>query len=280
MSFHFTSARGTRVPALIYGTAWKKGATARLVAAAVGLGFRGVDTACQPKHYDEPGVGAGVASCLDQGLLREELYLQTKFTPLAGQDPRSVPYDPKASLAAQVQQSCRVSLANLRTAYLDGLLLHSPISPLARMLEAWREMEALVDGGKVKELGISNCYEPSVLDALWHAARVKPSLVQNRFYAKTGFDRQVRAFCSQKGMIYQSFWTLTANPQLLAHPRLLAVAARHAATPAQTLFRCLTQIGIAPLTGTSSEAHMREDLASFDFELSAPERTELAQLFA
>jgi diketogulonate reductase-like aldo/keto reductase len=280
MTARFTSPQGLSVPALLYGTAWKKERTAPLVAQALGLGFRGIDTACQPRHYDEPGVGAGVAAALQQGLRREQLYLQTKFTSLSGQDPHSVPYDARASLPEQVRQSCQVSLANLRTSYLDGLVLHSPFPAFTKTLEAWQAMEGLVDSGSVKALGISNCYELSMLTALWRAARIKPLVVQNRFYKKTGHDREIRAFCRRHGMFYQSFWTLTANPQLLAHPTLLALAARHALTPAQLLFRCLTQLGMVVLSGTTSSIHMRQDLAIFELELTAQELALIEALFA
>ena len=64
----FTSAYGVRIPTIIYGTAWKKDRTAALVEQAIGLGFRGIDTACQPKHYNEAGVGDGVAACLHRGI--------------------------------------------------------------------------------------------------------------------------------------------------------------------------------------------------------------------
>lgn len=270
------SARGVHMPRLLYGTAWKKERTTGLVARALELGFRGVDTACQPKHYDEPGVGAGVARALAGGLRREQLYLQTKFTPLSGQDPRRVPYDVKASLPEQVRQSCQASLGNLRTTYLDCLVLHSPVSPFERLLEVWRELEALVEQGLVRELGLSNCYEPRLFEALHGAARVKPWVLQNRFYAETGYDRELRAFCGRHGVVYQSFWTLSANPELLAQPELRALAARHGLTPPQLLFRGLTQLGIVPLTGTTSEEHMRQDLAIFQLELGAAELGQLS----
>jgi len=88
----FTSAYGVRIPWIIYGTAWKKDSTAALVEQAISLGFRGIDTACQPKHYNEAGVGEGVAACQKFGIDRSELYLQSKFTPLTGQDPAQVLY--------------------------------------------------------------------------------------------------------------------------------------------------------------------------------------------
>ncbi|MGH8593350.1 MAG: hypothetical protein ACREX9_00960 [Gammaproteobacteria bacterium] len=107
------SAYGVRIPKIIYGTAWKNDRTAALVEQAITFGLRGVDTACQPKHYHEPGGGVGLARCLFGGLTRADIYLQSKFTP--GQDPDRMPYDPKASLAQQVAQSFETSLRNLQT---------------------------------------------------------------------------------------------------------------------------------------------------------------------
>jgi diketogulonate reductase-like aldo/keto reductase len=267
------------IPPILYGTAWKKERTAELVERALGLGFRGVDTACQPKHYDEAGVGAGVTAALANGVTRAELFLQTKFTPIGGQDPKRVPYDPKASIEQQVQESHAVSLVNLRTTYIDCLVLHSPLATFERTLEVWRAFEQLVDAGSVRALGISNCYELPVLERLWQEARVKPRVVQNRFYQDTGFDRGIRAFCRERSLYYQSFWTLSANPHILAHEHVQRAASGHDVTPAQVLFRALTQLGVVPLTGTKSEVHMREDLAIFEFTMTPQELELVAGLF-
>lgn len=264
------------IPPILYGTAWKKEATAALVTVALRAGFRGIDTACQPRHYHEPGVGEGVAARLQAGdLSRVEIYLQTKYTPASGQDPQTVPYDAWARPDEQVLQSCAVSLRNLRTDYLDALVLHSPICEATRMRQVWGAMESLVARGEVRRLGISNCYELGVLERLCDEARIAPVIVQNRFHAETSYDREIRAFCRTRGICYQSFWTLTANPRLLAAAPLLAIARRHHATPAQVLFRYLTQRGVTPLTGTNSPQHMREDLGIFAFEL---DETELAAI--
>jgi len=268
---------GVKVPAIIYGTAWKREATAELVQQAIARGFRGIDTACQPKHYHQPGVGDGIAAGVN-GLRREDLYVQTKFTALSGQDPARVPYDARAPLAQQIEQSFAVSQKELRTDYLDALILHSPMPGAAQTLEAWKAMENLVDGGGVRQLGISNCYDPALLRNVYEAARVKPAIVQNRFYADSGYDVALRRFCRERGVIYQSFWTLTANPQLLAHRSLKALAEHHRRTPAQVLFRYLTQEGVVPLTGTRSTAHMDEDLAIFGFVLEAQERARIDAL--
>lgn len=270
----FTSIAGVRVPKIIYGTAWKKAATESLVAAALKHGFRGVDTACQPKHYEEPGVGAAL-----KHIPRQELFLQTKYTPVSGQDPARIPYDAQASITEQVAQSCEISLRNLRTDYIDSLVLHSPLPSMKLTQEAWRAMESLVDTGKVRQIGISNSYQLHQLEALYQAARIKPAVVQNRFYADTRFDKSLRAWCREQKIIYQSFWTLTANPKVLSGPVLTAIAQKHERTAPQVLFRYLTQIDVAPLTGTSSEQHMQEDLAIFDFQLEPAEVDKLTALF-
>jgi len=274
------SSHGVRMPKIMYGTAWKKQHTAALVEQVVTLGFRGIDTACQPKHYHEPGVGDGLAAALakNPGISRADIYLQTKFTPADGQDPARMPYDPKAGLGEQVGQSFAASLANLKTDYLDGLVLHSPLADGRQLLEVWAAMEALYDAGGVKQLGISNCYDLRLLKALHEAARVKPAVVQNRFYANTGHDREILGFCRAQGIIYQSFWTLTANPDILADEAVQTLARKHRQSPAQIFFRFLTQSGIVPLTGTTSASHMREDLAIFDFELAEEERGAVAGL--
>jgi len=268
----FTSIAGVRVPKIIYGTAWKKSATAGLVAAALKHGFRGIDTACQPKHYDEPGVGAALKN-------RQDLFLQTKYTPLSGQDPDRIPYDAQAPIAEQVAQSCAVSLENLQTDYIDSLVLHSPLPSAKQTQEAWCAMEALVDSGKVRQIGISNCYQLPLLESLYERARIKPAVVQNRFYADTRFDTSLRAWCRRQHIIYQSFWTLTANPKALTSATLTQLSAKYERTAPQILFRYLTQLDVAPLTGTSSEQHMQEDLAIFEFQLDAAEIEALTSLF-
>ena len=237
----FLSNAGVRIPQILYGTAWKKDETEGLVRTALLQGFRGLDTAGQPRHYDEAAVGAGVASWLKAGappagkVSREDLYLQTKFTPLASD---------------------------------------------AQTLEVWRAMEALADTGQVRQIGISNCYRLEQLKSLWESARVKPAVLQNRFYAETDYDREIRAYCREHQIIYQSFWTLAANPQILAQPIVRDLASSYHRTPVQILFRYLTQSQVVPLTGTRSQAHMREDLSIFEFELSELERQAMDALFS
>ena len=267
-----------KLPPLIYGTAWKKEKTAELVEQAVLYGFRGIDTACQPKHYNEAGVGKALQSLHQQGIHRDSLFVQTKFTPLSGQDPFNIPYDPSLPIAGQVRQSVQVSLKNLNTKYLNSLLLHSPLPTHEQTLEAWQVLEECHREGIVHQLGISNCYELDDLELIFNDAIVKPSVLQNRFYAQTDYDKKIRKWCCEKNIAYQSFWALTANQHILDYPALQHLAAGRQVTAEQLFFRFLTQQLIIPLIGTCSERHMQEDLSIFDFTLTDREISQINSL--
>lgn len=256
-------------PTILYGTAWKEDATAACVTAALAAGFRAIDTANQRKHYFEADVGRALTAA---GIARAELFLQTKFTYVDGQDHR-LPYDPDAAVATQVSQSCASSLEHLGVDVIDSYVLHGPSrgDGLGRDdHEAWRAMEALVAAGHVRVLGISNVNARQV-DELAAFARVAPAYVQNRCYASRGWDRDVRAACARHGIVYQGFSLLTANRGVVAGEAVRAAAARRRVTPAQVVLRFAQQVGMIPLTGTRDPAHMRDDLALATFTLDADE---------
>jgi diketogulonate reductase-like aldo/keto reductase len=250
-------------PFLVYGTAWKKEDTARYVSEAVHAGFRFIDTACQPKHYNEAGVGNGwTAAAQELGLQRSDLFLQTKFTSYDGQDPNNVPYDHTAPIQEQIHQSLQASLKNLHTDYLDSLVMHSPLDTIEHTMEAWRVMEGFVDDGKVLRLGISNCYDYDEFTNIYNQARIKPSVLQNRFYAESNFDTQLRAFCKEHNIWYQSFWTLTASRNALALAEVKELAKAKNLTPQTYMYAFLMSLGYAtPLSGTRNPQHMAQDVA-------------------
>ncbi len=266
-----TTNNNVKMPVLIYGTAWKKERTRELVEMAIQSGFRGIDTACQPKHYHEAGVGEALERLAAQGIAREELFLQTKFTPLAGQDPQRIPYDPSQPLHVQVAQSFETSQRNLKTEYVDSLVLHSPLFPYAHLAQVWGAMEAIYHSGGARQLGISNCYDLELLQKLYRESGVKPAVIQNRFYAESGYDRELRGWCDEVGILYQSFWSLTANPHIMASREFFALTQEYDKTEAQILYRYLVQVGITPLIGSTSQQHLKEDLDIFNFELKGNE---------
>ncbi|RHY84962.1 hypothetical protein DYB37_004071 [Aphanomyces astaci] len=264
----------------MYGTAWKKERTAELVVQAVQAGFRGIDTACQPKHYFEQGVGDALAQLYASGTVtRDQIFLQTKFTSLNGQDVKQpLPYDSTAPLGEQVHQSFATSMGNLQTTYVDSLVLHGPLSTHEQTMEVWRAMEQLHRDGKARRIGISNMYSPQAFSRLFHEASVPPSVLQNRFYADTGYDTELRQFCREHNVQYQSFWTLTGNPKLVHGPQVAAIAARVGATHEQVWYRFVMALGIVPLSGTTSKQHMAEDVAVELVSLTKDDVTTLARL--
>jgi diketogulonate reductase-like aldo/keto reductase len=257
------------IPSFMYGTAWKKEATAQLVQLAVEAGFRAIDTANQLIHYQEALVGEALQALADQGIARDALFLQTKFTPANGQDHRT-PYDPSADLMTQVRQSFDSSLTHLRTDYLDSYVLHGPYQRwgLGKAdWEVWGAIEGLYESGKTKMIGISNVTADQ-LAQLCARAQHKPMVVQNRCYAALGWDKDVREICGAQGIVYQGFSLLTANRDVLVAPEVRAIAARLGVGVAQVIFRFAMQIGMLPLTGTTDPQHMKEDLQAEQLALS------------
>jgi diketogulonate reductase-like aldo/keto reductase len=258
------------IPDFLYGTAWKEERTAGLVELALRVGFRGIDTANQRRHYFEAGVGQGLAAAYQAGVLtRADVFLQTKFTYQRGQDHR-LPYDPAAGLSDQVAQSMTSSLEHLGTDYIDSYVLHGPSSSYdwtEADAEVWEAMIKQRDAGHTRLLGVSNV-SLQHLEQMASVHAEGPAFVQNRCFARLGWDRDVRSFCGKRKIIYQGFSLLTANPEVLRHPLITGLAARANATPAQIVFAFARAVGILPMTGTSDGEHMKQDRASLELTLS------------
>ncbi len=264
------TAQPSSTPSFLYGTAWKKDRTAALTELALRSGFRGIDTANQRKHYFEAAVGEGLAAAYRAGIVtRNDLFLQTKFTYQDGQDHR-LPYDPAATLSVQVAQSMASSLEHLGTDHVDSFVLHGPASHshwTTEDFETWQAMIKERDAGRTRLLGVSNI-SLAQLQQMARAHAEPPAFVQNRCYARLGWDRDVRAFCRERNIIYQGFSLLTANVEVLRHPLVAGLASQLNATPAQIVFVFARQVGMLPLTGTTNAEHMRQDLASLEITLS------------
>ena len=267
-----TTYNDVSIPSFMYGTAWKKEATAPLVKQAVTCGFSAIDTANQLIHYDEARVGEALQELYSNGTNRTDLFLQTKFTSVNGQDHRT-PYDATADLTTQVKQSFESSLEHLHTDYLDSYVLHGPYSRFGlgdSDWEVWSAIEKIYDSGKTKIIGVSNV-DAEQLNELCKKAKVKPMVVQNRCFAVAGWDKDVREICKRENIIYQGFSLLTANSRYLQAPFIRNIATRLSATIAQVIFKFSMQIGMLPLTGTTSKDHMEEDLKAAEIDLSDQE---------
>jgi len=268
----FTAYNHVSIPSFMYGTAWKKEATTQLVVQAVEAGFTAIDTANQLIHYDEARVGEALLALAKEGMTREKLFLQTKFTPANGQDHRT-PYDVKASIATQVRQSFESSLAHLHTDHLDSYVLHGPYARRglgSEDWEVWAAIEAQYDAGRTKMIGVSNV-SADQLTLLCEQAKHKPMVVQNRCYAAFGWDKAVRDICRAHQIVYQGFSLLTANREIFTEPAVRSMAAKYETGVAQIVFRFSQQVGMLPLTGTTNQQHMREDLSCDRFTLDPDE---------
>jgi diketogulonate reductase-like aldo/keto reductase len=269
------------IPDFLYGTAWKEDRTPRLTELALRMGFRGIDTANQRRHYFEAGVGQGLAAAYAAGVVaRPDVFLQTKFTYQPGQDHR-LPYDPEASLSVQVAQSLASSLEHLGTDYVDSYVLHGPSSTFGwgnADSEVWEAMCMERAEGRVRFLGVSNI-SLRHLEQMLATHTEAPTFVQNRCFARLKWDRDVRLFCQERTIRYQGFSLLTANLEVLHDPWLIDLAARMNATPAQVVFSFARSVGMLPLTGTSDAEHMRQDLASRELAL-APEAVRMIESLA
>ncbi len=278
----------------LYGTAWKEDLTEACVYEALRSGFKAIDTANQRKHYFEEGVGHALKRAYEElGLSRKDLFLQTKFTFSRGHDHRKT-YDENAPLKDQVIQSFESSLEHLSTDYIDSYILHGPHTSDGineSDWEVWNKMEMLHQQGHVKYLGVSNISLDQIRE-LHKSAQVKPTFVQNRCFAETGWDKNIREFCSSNGIFYQGFSLLTANwkflggvverpkerniPHLkfkeeeteLIHPKIHEILIQTNKTIQQVVFKFCHQVGIIPIVGTRSPEHMSLDLDIEDFELS------------
>jgi diketogulonate reductase-like aldo/keto reductase len=273
-------ASATHFPKMVYGTAWKEDHTRLHTLNALQAGFRAIDTANQRKHYFEEGVGQGISEFLGtSGLKREDLFLQTKFTFARGQDHRK-PYRETDPIAQQVRDSFASSLQHLNTNYLDSYVLHGPydhpgLSP--EDFEAWSAMEEQIVSKKARALGVSNVTADQ-LEGLCEKVKVKPSFVQNRCYARLGWDLHVRTICKREGIHYQGFSLLTTNRGETEATMIQNLAKKYLKNNAQIIFRFCHQVGMICLTGTTSPEHMRQDLDIFDFELSAGEVSQIENM--
>ena len=194
------------LPTFIYGTAWKEDNTERLTKMALEAGFRGIDTANQRRHYFEEAVGKAITKVLESRIvIRKELFIQTKYTYGAGQDHR-IPYDIKADYSTQVRQSFKSSLKHINVEYVDSYILHGPAGSSGLMKsdwEIWSEMETIQSEGRTKYIGVSNI-NLEQLKELFSEAEIKPTFVQNRCFAQTGWDKEIRQFCVEKKIKYQN----------------------------------------------------------------------------
>ena len=230
---------------------------------AIQHGCRLIDTA---RYYgNEKGVGRGVRRAIAAGLVkRGDVFVTSKIMP-------SSYGDPDAAIQA--------SLDALGLDYIDLMLIHQPGSNDRAVYAA---LERGAKSGRLRSIGISNYYTRRQLDEVLSYAHIVPAVIQNEnhiFYQ----NAELQNYAAKFGIVIESWYPFGGRghtDESFAHPVIRAIAARHAATPAQVILRWHVQAGYVAVPGSGNPAHIAENLSLDGFELSADEMKQIAALNA
>ncbi len=250
---------GATMPQLGLGTWPMSSAEAeRAVPTAIEAGYRLVDTAYA--YGNEDGVGKGLRAA---GIPRGELFVTTKL-------------NAEWHGVREVREAFADSTRKLGVEYLDLYLIHWPNPGQDRFVDAWRGLCHLLDEGLVRAIGVSN-FKPAHLERLLESTGVAPDVNQielNPYVART----EPRAFHARHGIVTQSYSPIDRGGELLREPVVAAAAERLDRTPAQVVLRWHVQQGLTVAVKSSDPGRQAENLAVFDFELTAEEMAGLSAL--
>lgn len=253
-------AHGAAMPLLGLGTWPMDDAEAeRVIAEAVGLGYRLVDTA--ENYKNERGVGLGLKA---SGAAREDLFVTSKFNrEWHGVD-----------LAAE---ACERSLDRLGLDYLDMLLIHWPNPQHGKYIEAWEGLVRLLETGRVKAIGTSN-FKPGHLDRIIEATGVIPDVNQIQLSPLTT-RLEARAYHKERGIVTQSWSPIGGQGgEVRNEPKVLQLAEKYGKTPVQVVLRWHLDLGLAVVPKSSDPERLAQNLDVFDFTLDPDDVMALSAL--
>ena len=294
-------ANGSQLPTVGLGL-WKvpRPAAADLVQSAIKIGYRHLDCACD--YGNEAEVGSGLRAALDAGLCkREDLWVTSKLWNS---------YHAREHVRSALERTLR----DLRLDYLDLYLVHFPIAQrfvpfekryppgwffdpeaaLPRMefakvplAETWAAMEELVDAGLVRNIGVCN-YGTAMLREVLNMCRISPAVLQVEMHPYLTQEKLVR-FCREESIAVAAFSPLGAHSYfaigmakpdeaVMEQPIVKEIARKQGKTPAQVLLRWGVQRGTSVVPKTERIERLKENLAIFDFKLTAEEMAAIAGL--
>jgi diketogulonate reductase-like aldo/keto reductase len=259
------SANAGAIPALGFGTLIPDPVATRIATiAALEAGFRTLDTA--ERYRTEREVGDALHEVMGRGeIKREDVFVMTKLW--------NTNHRPARARAAFER-----SLEALRLDYIDLYLIHTPFAfapgddqdprdesgavmydKETSLLDTWHALESIVDEGKCRAIGLSDCKLQTV-QSVYEAARIKPALVQLESHPYNP-EWEILDFCKQNGIVMQAFAPLghSLTPRLLADPVVVRIAAELSKTPAQVLLAWALQRGTAVLTTSKTETRIKEN---------------------
>ena len=253
---------GYAMPMLGLGT-WTQNntTTAESVYVALKNGYRLIDTA---RYYgNEKGVGEGLKRAIADGIVkREDVFITSKIMP--GN------YD---NAAAAID----ASLKDLQLDYIDLMLIHQPGSNDKAVYQA---MEQGVKEGKLRSIGISNYYTKQQVDEVLSYAKIVPAVIQNEnhiYYQNTALQNYVK----QYGIVIECWYPFGGRGNTkdsFENKTIVEIANAHGKTPAQVILRWQVQAGYVTVPGSANPEHIAENIAVFDFVLSADEMARITAL--
>ena len=252
-----TLANGVKVPQLALGT-WliDDSAAAAAVKAAIGLGYRHIDTA--QAYGNERGVGEGVK---DSGIAREEIFVTSKV---------AAEHKDYKSAAEGIDET----LHKTGLDYLDLMIIHSP-QPWNKVnqsddrytegnREAWRALEDAYKAGKLRAIGVSNFLQGDI-DSLWETAQTKPMVNQVLCHISNS-PLDLIDYCTKKGMVMEAY-SPVAHGEALKNQVIADMAKKYGVSIPQLCIRFDIQLGMIVLPKTADPEHMKQN-ADVDFIIS------------
>jgi 2,5-diketo-D-gluconate reductase A len=252
-------ANNVEMPSLGFGTWPLDGREAeRMVAAALGAGYRLIDTA--EEYGNESGVGRAIAS---SGVDPDELFVTTKF-------------NRRWHGIEEVRQAWTKSVELLGLERIDLLLIHWPNPGHDRYVDAWRGMLRLLEERKVRAIGVSN-FTPTHLQRLIDETGVAPHVNQIQLNPRLPREEE-RRFHERHGIVTESWAPIGSGGDMLRDPVIEAIAQQHGKTPAQVVLGWHAQLGLVAIPRTRNPSRLLENLDVFDFELQPEDFERIATM--
>ncbi|RGJ36335.1 aldo/keto reductase [Bacteroides sp. 4_1_36] len=246
------------------------------------IGYRLFDTA--DDYRGEFGIGLAVSELGSLGLTREDLFLQTKISdnnahadePLIGVYFNEKSMFMKRHTAAEVvREKVSISLREMRTNYIDSLLIHYPYP--AYYIDIWKEMIKLKEEGIVRYIGVSNFHERHI-ENLIHETGVCPE-INEVYVSPIGTKQGIIDYCNEHNCLIMTYSPLMdlASDRIPLEP-LKTIATKYSKSIAQIILRWNVERGCLPLPKSKKTNRLVENFQIWDFEITKEEVEEISAL--